>query len=206
MSWLSSFLHPERGYQAAQDQMQQYYSQAQQGMQPFMQEGQQAGEQLAPAMQKLLDPQGLQSEWMEGYETSPQAQLAQQQAQQQGLDAASSMGLMGSQPALQAIQGGMSNIGIQDRQNYLGDLMDKYKTGIGLGQNMYGTGAQMAGQSGQQAMQMGQDAAQMAYGQQNAPGQMFGNLLNTGLNLGTSYLTGGMGTGRFGRGAWSTGE
>jgi hypothetical protein len=54
-------------------------------------------------------------------------------------------------------------------------------------------------------MTQGQNSAQLAYGAKNAPGQLFGNLLNAGINLGTSYLTGGMGTGSYGRGAWSTG-
>jgi len=205
MSMFSSFMHPGRGYQDAQDQLDKYYGQAQQGYQPYMERGGYAGGQLQSAMDILLNPKGLQDEWMNSYETSPQAKWAQEQAKQQGLDTAGSMGLMGSQSALQAIQGGMSNIGMQDKQNYLQDLMDKYKTGVGLGENIYGTGANMAGQSGRDAMQMGQNSAEMAYGKASAPGQLFGNLLNTGINSGTSYLTGGMGTGGFGRGAWSTG-
>ena len=205
MSWLSSFLHPGRQYQAAQDQMQQYYNQAQGAMQPYMQHGQEAYSGLSEAMKNLLDPQALQAQWMEGYETSPQAQFAQQQAQQHGLDAASAMGLMGSTPALQAIQGGTTQIGFQDRQNYLQDLMDKYKTGIGLGENIYGTGAGMAGQSAQQAMNMGNIMGGLAGGREAAGGSLLSGLLGGAGRLGLDYLTGGFGQGGYGRGAWSTG-
>lgn len=205
MSWLSSFMHPGQPYADAQGQMDKYYGQAQQGMQPYMQAGQGVYGQLSPALQKLLDPQALQSEWMQGYETSPQAKLAQEQATQQGLDTASSMGLMGSQPALQAIQGGAANISMQDRDNYLNSLMDKYKTGIGLGENIYSTGAQMAGQSGQNAMNMGNIMGGLAGGQAGAGVSMLSGLIGGAGRLGLDYLTGGFGSGGYGRGAWSTG-
>jgi len=204
MSWLSSFLHPERPYQAAQDQMQQYYGQAQGQMQPFIQQGQQAYGGLSDAMQQLLHPEKLQGDWMQSYETSPQALQMQEQAKQSGLGAASAMGLMGSSPALQAIQQGQSQIGAADRQSYLDSLMDKYKTGIGVGQNIYGAGAQMAGQGAQNAMNMGNIMGGLAGGEAGAGGGMLGQLLGGGLNLGLNYLTGGMGQGGFGRGAWST--
>jgi len=205
MSWLSSFLHPERGYAAGQDQLNQYYGQAQGYQQPYNQAGQQAGQQLGGAMQRLMDPAALQNEWTQGYEMSPQAKQAQQMASQQGLDAASSMGLMGSQPALQAIQGGASQIALNDRQNYLNDLMNKYQTGIGVGQNMYGVGAGAAGQMGQQATQMGQDSAQMAYNRKNAPGNMLGSLMGAGVGLAGSALGGPIGGALANRfiGSWS---
>lgn len=205
MSWLSSFLNPGRGYQAGQQQLDNYYNQAQGYQQPFAQNAQNAYGGLETAQNALLDPQALQDKWSQGYQTSQSAQDAQGMAQQQGLDAASSMGLMGSTPALQALQAGTSQIGAQDKQKYLDDLMQKYLSGINTAQGIYGQGANAAGQMGQNAMNQGQNSAQMAYGQQNAPGQLFGNLLNAGVNAGTSYLTGGMGKGGFGRGAWSTG-
>ena len=45
-------------------------------------------------------------------------------AQEQGLSAASSMGLLGSTPALQAIQAGRSQISNADKHQYLSDLME----------------------------------------------------------------------------------
>ncbi len=202
MSWLSSFMHPGRAYQAAQDQMQQYYQQAQGQMQPFIQQGQNAGTQLGGAMQQLLDPQALQAKWMESYETSPQARQMQEQAQQSGLNAASSMGLMGSSPAMQALQQGGAQIGAADRQSYLDSLMQKYMAGTGIGQSMYGTGAGMAGQSAQQTQQMGDIMGGLAAGRAGAGGGMIGQGLGALASLGGNYLTG-MGMGQAMR-PWST--
>lgn len=190
MSMFSNFLHPERAYKAAQDMMQQYYNQAQNNYQPYMQQGQAAYQPMSAAMQKLLDPTALQSEWMNSYETSPQAEQAMAKAKEQGLGAASSMGLMGSSAALRGIEGKAGEINAADRQSYLNDLMQKYIQGTGLAQNIYGTGANMAGQAGTNAMNMGQMMGQAAYGQNSAQGNLFGNLLGTGASLLGGYLTG----------------
>lgn len=189
MSWLSSFLSPEKPYQDAQEQLQQYYNQAQGYQQPFMQQGQQQYGRLQDYMNQLQNPAQLQNQWAQGYETSPQAQMAQQMATQQGLNAASSMGLMGSSPALQAIQGGTTQIGLDERQKYLSDLMQKYMAGAGLSQGIYGQGANAAGQMGQNAMNMGQNMAEMKAGESGAKGGLFGNLLG----MGGSILGGVMG-------------
>jgi hypothetical protein len=126
-------------------------------------------------------------------------------ATQHGINAASSMGLGGSNTALNAIQSGTSQIAAQDKQNYLNDLMEKYKTGAGLSENMYNTGAQTAGQMGQNANNVGQNVAGLTYGATNSPGQTFGGLAGGGIKLLMDYLTGGMGKGGFGRGVWSSG-
>lgn len=205
MSMFSSWLHPERGYQAGQQQLDKYYGQAQGALQPYNQQGINQGGNLNEMIQNLMNPQALQDKWASGYKESEAAKNMEGMAQQHGLDAASSMGLMGSSPALGAIQAGTSAIGAQDRQNYLDNLMEKYKTGAGLSQGMYNTGAGAAGQMGQNAMNMGQSSAGMQFGQTNAPGEMFGNIAGKVGKTMMDYLTGGMGTGGFGRGAWSTG-
>ena len=193
MSWLSSFLHPERGYEKAQEQLDKYYQQAQQNYQPYMQQGQEAYGGLSDAMKALLNPEALQAQWASGYAESPEAKMAEQMAQERGMNAASSMGLMGSSPALGAIQQGTSQIGLADRQKYLDDLMQKYLAGAGLAQGIYGTGANAAGQSGQNAMNMGTNSANMAYNQQNAPGNMFSGLLGLGGSIAGSALSGPIG-------------
>jgi hypothetical protein len=176
MSMLSSFLHPERAYQAAQAAMQPYYQQAQGMLQPYQGFGQKGGEALGGMMERLMDPAALQAEWIGGYEESPVAQQARDQAMQSGLSAASSMGLMGSTPALQALQGGASNIALADRQNYLNDLMQKYLSGAQIGGQMMGAGATAAGQGAQAAMGMGENIGQLAYGQYAAPGNLLGRI------------------------------
>lgn len=181
MSWLSSFLNPGKGYEKSQHQLDKYYDQAQQFHQPFIDNAQSAYGGISDAMKNLLDPQALQDKWSSGYKESDYAKQLEAAAQQHGLEAASSMGLMGSSPAISAIQSGTSGISAQDRQNYMNDLMQKYLAGAGIGQNIYGVGANSASQASQNAMNMGQNSAQMAFNRQNAGGNLFGNLLGAGI-------------------------
>ncbi len=205
MSWLSSFLHPDRGYKAGQEQLDKYYHEGQNEMQPYNTNGQAQGLNLSEMIKNLMDPQALQDKWSKGYQESEAAKANEGIAQEHGMNAASGMGLMGSNSALNAVQKGTSNIAMQDKQNYLNDLMEKYKTGAGLSQGMYNTGASTASNMGQNAMNMGNNSAQMAFGQQNAPGEMLGKMGGAVGKLLISYLTGGMGTGGMGRGSWQTG-
>lgn len=208
MSWLSSFLHPERGYQAGQEQLDKFYNQAQnfynQGqanLAPYNQQGQSQYANLNNYIQNLMNPQALQDKWASGYKESEAAKNLEDIAQQHGLNAASALGLMGSTPALQAIQQGTSQIGAADREQYLKDLMKKYELGAGLSQGIYGTGASAAGQQsqnamgmGQNAMNMGQNAAQLAYGQENAPGDLLSKGLGGIIGLIGSSLGGPIGS------------
>lgn len=176
MGWLDSILNPGKAYDEAAKVMQQYYDQSTGQLRPYSEGGMQYGGQLKGAFDRLLNPAGLYDEWSKGYETSEAAKQAQEMARQGGLDAASSMGLFGSSPALRAIQAGTANIGLQDRQNYLNDLMNKYTTGLNLGQNIYGTGASAASSLANIGQQMGQNMAGIRYGQQSAPGNLFWGL------------------------------
>ena len=193
MSWLSSFLHPQRGYQAGQQQLDKYYNQAQGLQDPYNQNGLTQSNNLNKYIESLMDPQALQDKWASGYKESEAAKNMENMAQEHGLNAANSMGLMGSNTALNALQSGTSQIGALDRQNYLNDLMEKYKMGAGLSQGMYNTGAGAAGQMGQNAMNMGQNSADMAYGMQNSGGNMLSGLIGQGIGLAGSALGGPMG-------------
>lgn len=193
MSWLSSFLHPGKGYDKGQEQLNNYYNQGQGYLQPYNTNGMNQYGNLNDVIKNLLDPTELNKKWTESYTESPQAKQAEQLAQQHGLDAASSMGLMGSNTALQATQAGTTQIALDDRQRYLDDLMNKYMQGAGLSQGIYNTGANTAGQMSNNANQMGQNSAQMAFGKQNAGGDLFGKLLGTGVGLVGSALGGPIG-------------
>lgn len=195
MGFLDSFFNPQKGYQKGQEQLDKYYGQAQGYLNPIMQHGEQSFQPTFEAMQKLLNPAALQSEWSKSYETSPYAKQLMGQAQTQGLDAASSMGLMGSSPALSVIQQGTTGIMNADRQQYMNDLMQKYMAGTGIGQNFYGIGANAASGAANNAMNMGQQSAGMAYGAQNAPGNLLGGILSTGAGLLGGYLNGKWNTG-----------
>lgn len=193
MSWLSSFLNPGKGYQKGQEQLDKYYNQAQGALNPYNQQGQQQYGNLNDIIKNLMDPTELNKKWTESYTESPQAKQAEAMAQEHGLDAASSMGLMGSNTALQATQAGTTQIGLDDRQNYLDSLMQKYLAGAGISQGIYGQGANAAGQMANNSMNMGQNSAEMAYGKQNAGGNMLSGLIGQGIGLAGSALGGPIG-------------
>lgn len=215
MSWLdpfgagnmaNSFLHPEQGYKKGQEQLDKYYQQGQGYLNPYNQYGQAAYGNFSDAMNRLMDPAGLEADWIKGYSESPSAKNAEAMAQQQGLDAASGLGLMGSNTALNAIQSGTSQIGLDDRQNYLNDMMQKYLAGAGIAGSIFGTGANTAGAMANNAMNMGGNSAQMAFGQQNAPGQLFGQLLGAAIGAGAGGAGGAAGgAAGAGGGGWSFG-
>ena len=208
MRWLTSFMHPGAGYNKAQEQLDQYYQQGQGALNPYNQQGQSQYGNLNEYIKSLMNPGALQDEWIKNYSQSEASKNAQGMAKEQGLDAASSMGLMGSNTALDAVQGGATKIGLDDRQNYLNDMMQKYMQGAGLSQGIYGQGANAANSMSNNAMNMGNNSAQLAFNKQNVGGNMLNNWLNTGIGVGASMLTGGMGgMGGMGGGGmpWSTG-
>lgn len=193
MGLFSSFFHPERGYEKAQDEMQQYYNQAQNFQKPYNQFGQEAYGPLSGAMQALLNPEGLMSRFQNAYTESPSAKYAENLAGEHGMNAASSMGLLGSTPALQVIQEGKSRIGLEDRDSYINRLIQQYLQGAGIAGNIYNTGASTASNMGSNAMRMGENASQLAYNRENAPGGLFGSLLGLGGSIAGSALSGPMG-------------
>jgi len=194
---ISSFMNPQQGYENAEkpinnawNQAQNNWNQAKSYQTPYISQGQGVYPQLQGNINKLLDPTQLESQWANSYEMSPYAKNLLGMNQEEGLDAASSMGLMGSSAALNNIQRGAGNIVSADRKQYMQDLMDKFLQGLGLSSKIYDTGASMASNLGGQAINMGQmgqktgeDLAGLEYGRTNAPGNMFENLLKTGTSL-----------------------
>jgi hypothetical protein len=183
MSWFSDWMNPRKGYDAAQQTLQNNYNNAQGYQNPYNQGGQFAQPYLQNALQQLSNPQALQDQWSKGYTESEAAKQNEATAQSRGLNAAQAMGLNGSSTALSGIQAGTTNIVNQDKQNYLNDLMQKYMASIGVGQGLYNTGANAAGQMGQNAMNFGQNSAGLSYGAASAGGNMFGGLLGAGAGL-----------------------
>lgn len=195
MSWLSSWLHPGRAYEKGAQVSEDYYQQAQGQMQPYAQQGQEAYGQLSPAIQNMLNPQQLYDQWAQGYQESPYAKQMQEKSMNQGLQAASSMGMLGSTPALRALQEGSSMISNADRENYLNKLLGMYTQGATQAQNIYGQGANMASQMGNQTYQHGGNMAQAAYGQQAAGGNMINELINDAMIAAAMYMNPAMGAG-----------
>ncbi len=193
MSWLSSFLHPGRGYDAAQEQLNKYYNQGQGRLNPYNDFGQGQITNQQTYIDSLMHPEKITDEWNKNYHESEAAKQAERLAQEHGVNAASSMGLGGSNTALSAIQAGTSQIGEQDRQKYLDDLWEKYKTGAGLSSEGVKTGAGAAGQMSQNDMTQGQNSGQMSYGSKNSGGNMLSGLIGALIGAGGSALGGTIG-------------
>jgi hypothetical protein len=185
---ITKLMNPGGGYKAGQKKLDQGYNAAQGYMQPYQENGQEAYGNLSGAMNDLLNPSSLMDRWMNDYQQSEQSKIAQARAMEQGNRAASSTGVLGSTPHLQAMQAGANEIGAQDEQRYIDRMIQQYLQGAGLAQNIYGVGANTAGNMGQNAMNYANQSADLAYGAKAAPGQMFGNLLGTAANVGGAYM------------------
>lgn len=177
----NSFLHPERGYQKAYDEEQAALDRFRNQLQPYQQAGIGQLPQLQQATGALLDPAKLESDWTNSYQQSPYLKQLLGESKEAGLDAASSMGLMGSSAALGNIQKSATGLGEQFRSQYLDDLMKKYLAGIQTSKGIYDTGANIAGTAGAGELEMGQELARMLFNRQNAPGALFGPLAGTAI-------------------------
>ncbi len=175
-----SFFNPDKPYAGAEDQMRKYWQQAMGFMTPYNEAGKNQIGRLTGAEDALFDPAKLQSQWASGYETSPQALDLMRRSKELGNQEASSMGLSGSSSALENIQRTGSSIVSQDRQQYMNDLMQKYLSAIGIGQNMFNTGAGMGANLGQGALNTGRDMSGLEYGRLAAPGERMGQLIGAG--------------------------
>ena len=194
MSWFSNLIHPGGAYDQASSANKQGYEEGQGMRQPYLQQGQEAGGDIMEMLKKLMNPGALQDEWSKGYNTSDTAKQGMAQAQSNGLDAASAMGLGGSSAALNNIQNQTSQIGAQDKQQYMKDLMEKYMGAMGLGNSIYGQGANTANQGANSAQQFGENQAGINYNQQNAGAGLFGSMLGGGAGLLGNVLGGPIGS------------
>lgn len=176
-NWLNSFLHPEEGYEKAEDAARSGYNESRGYEMPFRQGGLDQYGRLNEATGNLLDPESMLNKWASGYEESPWAKRETAMNSQLGEEEASRMGIMGSSAAINNIQQGAGDIMQKDRREYLNDLMDKYIRGIGLGQSLYGTGASAGANLGGRAFQQGENMAGLEYGRQMAPGEQLGKIL-----------------------------
>jgi len=192
MGMIDSFLHPEDAYKKAGEQQEKYYKDAQGNLQPYNQNGQDQYGRLNGQANALNDPVALQNQWAQSYQESPQAKALEGKATEAGMGAASSMGLMGSSAALNNIQQSSGDIMQSDRQQYMNDLMNKYMQSIGIGQNMYGQGQQAAGEQSQNSMNQGTAMSNLKYGEQAAPGQLFGKMAGPVANAALNWATGGV--------------
>lgn len=183
MSWLSDLFHPGQAYGHAEDVNQQGYNEGKGLRQPYIDQGGKAGESLQEMLDKLMHPEKLQDEWSNNYETSASAKQDQANAQANGTDAASAMGLGGSSAALNNIQNRTSDIGQKDKQQYMKDLMEKYMSAIGIGKDVYNTGAATANAGAGAAQQFGENQAGLDYGKHNSGSGLLGGILGGGAGI-----------------------
>jgi hypothetical protein len=193
MGMLDSFLNPDKPYKEAQKAANAGYAESQNYLSPFMNQGASQFQRLNDATGQLLNPEELQNKWASGYQTSPYAQREMQILNQLGPEEASRLGISGSSALFNNQQQGAGDIVSKDRQSYLNDLMQKYMTGIGLGQNLYGVGANAGNVLGQNALSHGNDIAGLKYNEEAAPGRMLGSILGGVANVGANMLLPGSG-------------
>lgn len=174
---ISSMLNPDKAYRRAGQETERSFNQAQQFLEPYRQQGQDVYPQLQSAMQKLMNPAQFESEMIGQYEESPYSKFEREKAQNLGLDAASSMGLLGSTPALQALQAGGNRIAAEDRERFIDRMMKKYLAGAEIGQNIYSQSNQFANTMGQNIINQGANRAGAKFSELAAPGNMMGNLI-----------------------------
>lgn len=192
MSWLSQLFHPGGAYDTASKSSKEGYEEGKGLRQPYIDNGGEAGNDLMEQLKKLFNPGGLQDEWSNNYETSASGKQDQANAQANGLDAASSMGLGGSSAALNNIQNRTSDIGQKDKQQYMKDLMEKYMAGIGLGKDIYNTGATTANAGADSATQQGDTQGGLNFGKYNSGPNMLTGGMGAIMKAIEAYLSGGV--------------
>lgn len=172
----------------AQQSMDQGYNRAEQYLNPYLQGGQQdynslrdyagnQGKMLGgygnPMDQRWKDagmsPNAYYDKIMGGYNESPDAKYAQEQAMRAANQGASASGMLGSGAYYKGLQENANNISQRDRQQYYGNVMGADQAQQGYAQNFQGQQLQQ-----QQLMQL---LASMGY---NSANTMAGNSIQQG--------------------------
>lgn len=208
------------GKQQAGQDLKQGYEQANQYLQPYYDGGTQdyntyrgrvagQGQQLDqygnPANQfwnnASLNPDNYYDQLMGGYSESPMAKNEQANAMRAANQGAAASGLLGSGAYFNGLQQNAADISSRDMQNYYNNILSANDRQFGYAQNFQGQqndymnrmrgladiGYYSAGQMGQNAIGAAQAQAQSDEGE----GDMWGNMLGTGLNMAGNYMTGG---------------
>lgn len=177
MSFLSSIFGG--GDSSAQSDLTNYYNQGKSYLSPYATAGNTILPQLTGAASALLNPEQLETNWINSYQESPYAKQLSGITSQAGMDTASSMGLLGSNSALGAITQSTGDIVSKDRQNYLNDLMTKYLGGVNALRSVYSGGENAANALGNLSQTMGENSADLAYNAANGPGDLLAGLIGT---------------------------
>lgn len=141
-------------------------------LQPYIDQGQaQYGKLNDQYGQLMNDPGGRLNQIGAGYHQSPGFQFALQQALQGAGHAAAAGGMAGSPQHEQQNMGIATGLADQDYNQWLGNALGMYKTGLAGGQSIYNTGAQTGMAAGEDMASYFANRAKLQYEGQNAQNQ-----------------------------------
>lgn len=124
----------DKPYRKYAQEMEENLNQAKQYYNPFYEAGTSALPQYQQSLDEMKDPQAFFKKIMGGYQESPWAKFQQEQGQRALTNSASAGGLIGSTPFMQAGQDYTHNIGSQDMQQFLQNILgikSGYQSGLG---------------------------------------------------------------------------
>lgn len=124
----------------------------------------------------INDPGGVMNKIGQGYHQSPGFQFALQQALQGAGHAAAAGGMAGSPQAMQQNMQTATGLANQDYNNWLGNALGMYRTGLQGSQNLFNTGAQTSMGMGEDLASVLANQAKLAYEGQNAQNQSEGGI------------------------------
>lgn len=109
--------------QKAQDSLNKYYSQGQQGMNPYAQAGTNALNNYQNFYQGMADPQAYYNKVMSGWSMSPGAQMNEKYGTKAMNQAAAASGIIGNPGQQEQVGQYMNNLVDTDQQNYLNNVL-----------------------------------------------------------------------------------
>jgi hypothetical protein len=140
------FSDSSKPYDAAMNQYQDWSTRAQNTQQPYLNAGQGAISDYQKWLAGQQNPSQFINNLMGQYQESPYSQYLQKQSLRAGTNAASASGLSGSTPLLQQLQQNSRNIGSQDQNQWLQNILG-INTQYGQGQNNLMNSGQTAANS-----------------------------------------------------------
>lgn len=177
------FGNSDAPYRAAGEQYEKWGNEAKHAQEPFYNAGAGAIPQFQNWLQGMQDPAAFINHLMGNYSQSPWAQNQQRQAMRGAQNFGSATGLSGSTPLMLQAQQNSANIGSEDQNRWLQNVL-----GINT---QYGAGTQNLMQGGQNSANaltdlysnLGNNMGQAAYGERAGKSNDLFNLISGGLSL-----------------------
>jgi len=182
------FGHPEKPYDKAMEQYQNWANKSQGVQQPYLNAGTGALGNYQQWLQGQQDPSGFINNLMGDYSQSPYAKNMQQQAMNAGQNYGSATGLSGSTPLMQQMQQNAGNISAADQNQWLQNVLG-INTQYGQGQQNLMTGGQNAANKLTDMYgNMGKQMGEQSYNREAAKQNNFWNTMGGGLGMFGSFF------------------